>query len=120
MSVVLSLLLAQAVAAPPPAEAEAGNEIVVLAERLAQTRVEWTTRQRGGAMAIRRCKVTRSSGERELDAMLCKSLRHCAPHIPLGAGADEELPEFYACAEEHRLGLFHAWLERRGRREKRT
>jgi hypothetical protein len=110
-----SLLLAQAVAAvPPPAETEA--EIVVLAERLAQTRVEWTTRQRNGAMAIRRCKITRSSGYRELDAMLCKSLRHCAPHIPLGARANEELPDFYACAEEHRLGLFRAWVQRREKR----
>ena len=114
MSFAAALFLAQAVAAPPP-PAEA-NEIVVLGQRLAETRVEWSTRKRGGAMAIRSCRVVKSSGDRELDKVVCQALRECAPHIPLGSGPGDDLPAFFACNEERSMALGLALLEKREQR----
>ena len=111
MSYAAVFLLAQAVAAPPPAD-----EIVVLGQRLAETRVEWSTRQRGDVMAIRSCKVVRSSGDRQLDKVVCKALRECARHIPLGSGPRDDLPAFFACNEERSMSLGLALLERREQR----
>lgn len=109
MIFVASLLLAQAAAAAPPTE----NEIVVLAQRLAETRVHWSTRLRNGAMTIRRCKVTRSSGDRELDKVVCRAMRACAPHIPAQARHGDDLPEFFACTEERSMALGRALFDRR-------
>ena len=112
MIFVASLLLAQAaVAAPPTPEAE--NEIVVLAQRLAATEVDWSTRLRDGAMTIRRCKVTRSSGDRELDKVVCQSMRECVSQIPAGARQGDELVEFFACTEERSMALGRALFDRR-------
>ena len=112
MSLAASLLLAQAVAAVPPAP-EAENEIVVLARRLAGTEVDWSTRLRNGAMTIRRCKVTRSSGDRELDKVVCQSMRECVPHIPASARQGDELAEFFACTEERSMALGRKLFDRR-------
>jgi hypothetical protein len=111
VSWVASLLLAQAVAAAPP-PAEADNEIVVLGQRLAETRADWSTRLRGGAMTIRRCKITHSSGDRQLDKVVCKALRECAPRIPADATTGDPMPEFYACAQERSMAMGRALLER--------
>ena len=118
MSWVVSFLLAQAAAAaPPPAEPE--NEIVVLAQRLAETRADYTTRLRDGVMTIRRCKITHSSGDRQLDKVVCKALRECAPrHIPVDARQGDALPEFFACAQQRSMAMALPLMERRDRREK--
>ena len=115
MSVLASLLLAQAVAAPPP-PAEADNEIVVLGRRLAETRADWSTPRRGGGMTIRRCKITHSSGDRQLDKVVCKALRECAPRIPADASTGDPMPEFHACAQERSMAMGRALLERREKR----
>jgi hypothetical protein len=112
VSVVASLLLAQAVSASPPAP-QAENEIVVLAQRLAASEVDWSTRLRNGAMTIRRCKVTRSSGDRELDKVVCQSMRECVLHIPTEARQGDALPEFFACTEERSMVLGRELFDRR-------
>ena len=113
--IVASFLQAQAVAAPP-SEPPAESEIVVLAQRLAETRVDWTSRRRDGAILIRRCRVTKSSGDTGLDRVVCRSVRECAPHIPYDAPAGDTFTEFYACAERRSLELAQALLARRERR----
>ena len=115
MSVLASLLLAQAVAAPPP-PAEADNEIVVLGRRLAETRADWSTRLRNGVMTIRRCKVTHSSGDRQLDKVVCKALRECAPRIPADARTGDPMTEFYACTQDRSMAMGRALLDRREKR----
>jgi hypothetical protein len=115
VSLVASLLLAQAVAATPP-PAEADNEIVVLARRLAETRADWATRLRNGVMTIRRCKVTHSSGDKQLDKVVCRAIRECVKHIPADARNGDALPEFYACSEERSLAMGRALLDRREKR----
>ena len=107
-----SLLLAQAVAAAPP-EPPPENEIVVLGRRLAETRVDWTSRRRDGAIQIRRCRVTKSSGDKGLDRLLCQAVRECAPHIPYDAPEGDTFSEFYACADKRRLELAQALFVRR-------
>ena len=89
------------------------DQIVVLAQRLAETRVDWATRRRGDAMEINRCEVTQSSGDAELDAVVCEAMRDCAPHIPADARLGDPLTEFFACAEERRLALGYELFERR-------
>ena len=111
MSLVAALVLAQAVgAAPPPAEAD--NEIVVLGRRLAETRADWSTRLRGGVMTIRRCKITHSSGDRQLDKVVCRAIRECVKHIPADARTGDALPEFYACNQERSMAMGRALLDR--------
>ena len=117
MSFVAAFLRAQAVAAAPPAEAE--NEIVVLGRQLAETRADYTTRLRNGVMTIRRCKVTRSSGDRQLDKVVCQAIRECAKHIPVDARNGDALPEFFACNQERSMARALALMERRDKREKR-
>ena len=112
--IVASFLLAQAVAAAP-SEPPAESEIVVLAQRLAETRVDWTSRRRDGAIQIRRCRVTKSS-DAGLDRVVCQAVRECAPHIPYDAPAGDTFTEFYACAERRSLELAQALLARRERR----
>ncbi|MFA9201742.1 MAG: hypothetical protein ACEQR8_11290 [Cypionkella sp.] len=76
MSGWLALALAAAPAAgPAPAVAE---EIVVIGERLKEWRGKWRTRS--GAAT---CATTRSTGDREIDALGCAALVACVtPLIP--------------------------------------
>ena len=98
--ILASALLLAAVAALP-----AEDRIVVIGRKLAETRVDWTTRRRNGAMEIRRCKVTHSSGDAELDNVVCQAMKDCARHIPPGAREGDPLPEFFACTDERSLAL---------------
>ena len=85
----------------------------MLAQRRAETRVDWTSRRRDGAIQIRRCRVTKSSGDAGLDRVVCQAVRECAPHIPYDAPAGDTFTEFYACAERRSLELAQALLARR-------
>ena len=116
MSLAAALVLAQAVAAAPPLSAEAENEIVVLGQRLAETRADYATRLRGGVMKIRRCKVTHSSGDKQLDKVVCRAIRECVKHIPADARNGDALPEFYACNQERSMAMARALFEKREQR----
>lgn len=114
MNVVAALLLAQLGGAPAlPVAEEPADEILVMARRLAETRVDWSTRRRNGVMQIRRCKVVQSSGDKELDRVVCQAVRECASHIPPDARTGDPLPEFYACNQERSLAMGRALLDRR-------
>lgn len=66
---ILPLLL-QAV---PPSEAD----IVVLAERMRMIEVDIKAPKRDGRLVIDRCRVTKPSGNAELDAVPCAAARAC-------------------------------------------
>jgi hypothetical protein len=72
MSLVAILLLATA-AAPPPAD----NEILVLAQKLRLLEVDVNAGRRDGKLELRRCRVTRGSGDPTIDAIPCDTARRC-------------------------------------------
>jgi len=73
MSFGALLLLAAAPAADPSAE----NEIVVLARKMQMIEVDIKAPRRHGALVIDRCRVTKGSGDPELDAIPCDTAHQC-------------------------------------------
>ena len=73
MSLAAILLLA---AAPAPSAA-AESEIVVLGRKLQMLEVDVRARKRGGKLEIYRCRVTRGSGDPEVDAIPCGTAHQC-------------------------------------------
>ncbi|WP_394270493.1 hypothetical protein [Qipengyuania sp.] len=94
----MSVLAALALAAAPAAEpvALAADQIVVIGERLKTWRGKWRT-DKGAA----RCQTTKSTGDREIDAIGCSALEACVtPLIPrMQAIAASKAPR----AERNRL-----------------
>lgn len=70
----LLLLQGAAPAAQPPVE----SEIVVLAERLRTVRISPGVKIRKGVVTTGTCKVKRSSGDAEIDALACDAVELCA------------------------------------------
>ena len=66
------LLLATAAASPP-----ADNEILVLAQKLRLLEVDVDAGKRDGKLYIRRCRVTRGSGDPAIDTIPCDTARAC-------------------------------------------
>ena len=116
------LFLASAVipAPAPPAE----EEIVVIADRLKG----WSGKVRD-TLGIRSCRTTRSTGDKEIDAIGCRVLTDC--FLPMkkrliaavkAAGRDAERrkaameplnAEIATCANERRMKLISDLLDRR-------
>lgn len=86
MSMLAALLLASAPAALPVAHAD---EIVVIGERLKAWRGKFGTKK-----GVASCRTTKSTGDREIDAIGCASMVTClTPHAPqMQAIADMKLP----------------------------
>ncbi len=88
----MSLLIAglALVAAQPAAEPPAGDEIVVMANKLRDWRSTW--RVSDGAV---KCKTKRSTGDREIDAIGCGAMVTCmTPLVPQWqAIEDADLPK---------------------------
>lgn len=72
MTLSAILLLAAAAAAPP-----ADNEILVLAQKLRLLEVDVNAGKRDGMLYLRRCRVTRGSGDPAIDAIPCDTARQC-------------------------------------------
>jgi hypothetical protein len=68
------MLLAAQAATPAPASEE---EIVVIAQKMRLIKVDMDVRKHDGALALRRCRVTRGSGRKELDEIPCSEARTC-------------------------------------------
>ena len=73
MAFFLSLALQVATLQPSHDDAE----IVVLARKLRQIQVDMKLGKQAGKMALRRCRLTRGSGEPELDAIPCDVAQQC-------------------------------------------
>jgi len=74
----LSLALQAATLQPSRDEAE----IVVLARKLRQIQVDMKLGKQAGKMALLRCRITRASGEAELDAIPCDVAQQCIAEEP--------------------------------------
>ena len=106
---ILSTLLLLAAAAPP-----ADNEILVLAQKLRLLEVDVNAGKRDGMLYLRRCQVTRSSGDPAIDAIPCDTARQCLAD----AAPPTTRKELGVCVErlsERRIDTLAA--ERRAARE---
>ncbi|HEY1125560.1 MAG TPA: hypothetical protein VGE65_07995 [Sphingobium sp.] len=74
----LSLLLASAAAPSTPAE----DEIVVIARKMQMIRVDIKAPKRNGQLVLERCRISRSSGDAELDAVPCAVTQACMAEKP--------------------------------------
>jgi hypothetical protein len=74
----LSLLLAAANGASSAAE----DEIAVIARKMRLIKVDIKAPRRNGQLVMERCRVTRSSGDAELDAVPCSVTQACMADNP--------------------------------------
>ncbi|WP_010216046.1 hypothetical protein [Sphingomonas sp. PAMC 26621] len=72
---ILSLLFALQSGTSPVTPIE--PDIVVLANKLRRIDVDMKMEKRGGIVILRSCRVTRPSGEGELDAIPCGVAQQC-------------------------------------------
>ena len=87
MSALAAIVLVSAPAVFPAATAD---QIVVIGRRLETWRGKWGTKK-----GVATCRTTKSTGDREIDAIGCASLVSCvSPLIPqMQAIADMKLPK---------------------------
>ena len=86
-----AVLLAQAAPPPPPAE----SEILVLTERLRAIKISpGVTIRKGVVTQTSACKIKRSGGDAEIDALACAAVTLCA------AKPQPTRKAFNACVEE--------------------
>jgi len=76
--VIALALLAAATAQPVPAE----DEIVVLARKMRFIEIDVKAPRRKGMVVMERCRVTKGSGNAELDAVPCDVARECMTAVP--------------------------------------
>lgn len=57
-------------------------EIVVIARKMRQIEVDMKLGRHDGSLALLRCRVTRPSGEAELDAIPCEVAQQCMAQAP--------------------------------------
>jgi hypothetical protein len=121
---MLALLLAQAAAAPAPVATPAEDDIVVIGNKLKG----WAGKV-SETIGIRSCRTTKSTGDKEVDAIGCRVLTDCfVPMKPRmiaaakAAGRDAEKrksaqaplnAELTICFKERRTALITELLDRR-------
>lgn len=73
------LLAASAADVPPVAQAVApeAEDIVVLARKLKFVRVKMALSKKDGDFGVKSCKVSRASGDTEIDALACQAPQYC-------------------------------------------
>jgi hypothetical protein len=78
MTLTALIALAAAQTAAPAAEMPADNKILVLTERLRSIRGSPGVTIRKGVVTPGACKIKRSSGDAEVDALACGAVALCA------------------------------------------
>ena len=109
MIAALLLMLVPVAAAPPAVE----QQIVVLAEKLKRSRFTWKASDDSGEWKLKYCRIKRSSGDAEVDAISCRALDACLPVMPLGYKGKTAPPEFWPCVTEHRAAMIADLATRR-------
>ena len=82
----------------------AADEITVLAGRAKRIRWHYAITKKG---ALKTCRITRSSGDGEIDALVCEATRQCAGEGP----ADRT--RINACVTPRAKDLIYALRDRR-------
>lgn len=99
-----ALAMAQVPVDAPPVD----NEIVVLTERLRAIKISpGVTIRKGVVMQTNACKIERSGGDAELDALACEAVTLCA------AKPQSSRKAFNACVEETALEAIYDLKEQR-------
>lgn len=99
-----AVLLAQAAPPPPPAE----SEILVLTERLRAIKISpGVTIRKGVATQTSACKIKRSGGDSEIDALACAAVTLCA------AKPQPTRKAFNACVEATALEAIYDLKDQR-------
>jgi hypothetical protein len=97
--IALAMLLLQ-----PAAPSE--QEIVVMAQRMQLIRVSMRAPRQDGRLVLTQCRVTRSSGLAELDAVPCEVARQCMTGNPANRRALED------CVDQQSQGRLDAIVAR--------
>jgi hypothetical protein len=107
MIVAMFLLLADAQAMPATGviDSEQSQEIVVIGRRARGVRWDWRVNKLG---QLTKCKITKSSGDPEIDQIGCEATRQCA------ASGLRKKRQMEACIVSARRQLIIALAERRG------
>ena len=106
VELLLSLAALQGPSTPAAAEGEELAEaITVIGQRARRVRWDWRVNRAG---RLTKCKITRSSGDTEIDQIGCEATRRCA-----ASGLRRER-EMRACIVPLREQLIRALAERRG------
>ena len=88
------------------------DEIVVLASKLRTVKVRAITKKREGVLVLSKCRITRSSGDADIDAIPCAVAQLCADEKPT------KTQVMQACiVEKSQERIDTLVLERRGARE---
>ena len=74
-SMLLLIAAPQAVPATGVADSAQIEEIVIIGRRAGGVRWDWNVDKAG---RLTKCKITRSSGDREIDQIGCEATRQCA------------------------------------------
>ncbi|MFM5894337.1 MAG: hypothetical protein ACKOQM_07890 [Novosphingobium sp.] len=102
----LALLAAAAPNVAPPEDT-----IVVLGRQLEATRFMWNAVPEGKAWRIQYCRVVKSGGDAEVDAIACPAIETCLPR--LGMPGKKVPKAFQQCLFETRRALLSALADRR-------
>jgi hypothetical protein len=110
IAVIASTLLCQATFAPAE-ESNTSDDIVVIARKLNATRFVWKANDDSGRWRLKYCKIKKSSGDKEIDALTCKATETCIGTMPIGIKA---FPTSFAqCLTETRSDLVAELADRR-------
>jgi hypothetical protein len=103
--VTISLALLLLVQQPPVAATESAtqDEIVVIARKLATSRFTWKADDDSGEWKLKKCKIKKSSGDKEIDAIVCSAIGKCLVTLP--PKANKLTDEFNSCVNEKRREL---------------
>jgi hypothetical protein len=102
MMLLVSLLLAAWQNAPQEAVG-VPDEIVVLGTKMKSISWDFRFDRRGN---LKKCTITRSSGDPELDALVCEATRRCAPHR-------YKTKSFFSCIDSRKRELLEALVDAR-------
>ncbi len=105
MIAALALAAAAANVAPP------GDTIVVLARRLDATRFMWNAVPEGKGWRMQYCRVVKSGGDAEVDAIACPAIEACLPK--LGMPGRKVPKAFQQCLFDTRRAMLSALADRR-------
>jgi hypothetical protein len=102
----LASLLILALGSPSAVSAQdtsVEDEIVVIARKFKEMRFVWKANDASGQWRLEKCRITKSSGDKEIDRLSCQALESCLPTMP--TGSKEPPASFDACLTTKRRAM---------------
>jgi hypothetical protein len=85
------------------------NEILVMAQKLKKLSVTYSIEKTNGIGAVKNCRVKRSSGDAEIDAVACQAVEYCVGQLQLTFGPSRK------CVKTRGRALIEELRDRRSR-----